>query len=766
MESFLRGIEMRNYTIATTLSRRSFTKVDQKYNGIRCLYESRGPENSQDEFLRRKREFHENSEFVLFGEENGATNDGGGLQTPKQPYWKRYEIKNKHRDVKTSFKTPEWMKPPWSKEEKLKDWWAGKNATEKSQSQEAYGDIYPLEIPTSNKMDTTGSDGSDMMSLIRKVGVGLPINKSQRRILLKEAKMVLGYKDVLRALQIRDPHELLRVLVKLSKVDNYGINFSPLLDIPPNTFSEILRLLDPKHFFGRYKKLLQEVHHRDLLEMRIDTLDYDGTHRAYTVYLWHLHRILMKRQIKYPLHLSDYKMLLKAAKFTGHQGVADLTWKTLLSNRYQVMESRKILPDVECFNYYMATMCWSDILSPFHSDRLRVVSHYKDLRQWDERPHALNRHRIGSDGVRISVSGLFRHMVTAGLVGDEETFRMLMVSASREGDLETARTILKKVWQIDIDALKNSGSPELNKIVPDSPLYPSEKLIRTIAHIYCINNNLPMAMRVIDQISRQYSITISTETWEDLLKWTAVFARKRGSASHREKGLDEGILPPTGMTDVWVNMISEPYSVKPTLPMYNIFIRNLISRRQIGEAQVQIAEAYRLHHKLANRVNHYRILYENSLTRRKLDSAVTAIRQKDFIFHRLKLRISRLYMRQWVNFLIYHPSEYLTKYHANWAFQEIPNIVKNYKSFLRGEISYQTYTGHIRLQTGKPQDTKLRIWRRRYGDPGPKRRRLRRSLGKLLKRKEYRQTQDRSAAGGSNELAAKVVQDHRMYGLH
>ncbi|KAB8296755.1 hypothetical protein EYC80_002172 [Monilinia laxa] len=768
MESFLRSIEMRKYSIATTFSRPSFTKLDQKYNGIRYLYEFGGPENGRDEFLRRKREFQEDSDFSQRDEESGATNHGGGLQKQKPPYWQRYEIKNRYRDVKTSFKTPEWMKPSWSKEEKLKYLWVGKDTTEKSQGQEAYGDIYPLEIPTSNQRETVsdGSGGSDMVSLIRKVGVGLPTNMSQRRILLKEAKMVPGYTDVIRALQIRDPHELLRVLVKLSEVDNYGINLSPLLDIPSNTFSEILRLLDPKHFFGRYKKLLQDVHHRDLLEMRTDTLDYDGTHRAYTVYLWHLHRIIMKRQTKYPLRLYDYKMLLKAAKFTGHQGVADLTWKNLLSNRYQVMESRKILPDVECFNYYMATMCWSDVLSPFHSDRLRVVSHYKDLRQWDQRPYALNRHRIGSDGVRISVSGLFRHMVTAGLVGDEETFRMLMVSASREGDLETARTILKKVWQIDVDGTKNSGNLELNKISPDSTLYPSEKLIRTIAHMYCINNNLPMAMKVIDQISRQYSINISIETWEDLLRWTAVFSRKQGSASHREKGFDEGILPPTGMTDVWGSMISEPYSVKPTLSMYNIFIRNLISRRQIGEAQVQIAEAYRLHHKLANRLDHYRILYENSLARRKLDSAVTSIRQKDFVFHRLKLRTSRLYMRQWVSLLIYHPNKYLTKYHPKWAFKEIPTIVKNYKSFLRGEISYQTYTGHIQLQTGKPQDTKLRIWRRRYGDTGPKRRRLRRSLGKLVKKKEYRYTENRKAAGGSNELTAKIVHDQRMYDLH
>ncbi|KAI9648904.1 hypothetical protein NHQ30_001470 [Ciborinia camelliae] len=762
MGPFLRAFETRKSTIALTLSTRSFTEVGTKYNGKRWLYESRDLKN---DFVRREGEFSEETETDQLKEGDEATNDE--LQPTKRPYWKRYEIRNKFYDVKRFFTTPEWMKPSWSKVEKLKEWWVAKHTTEKSQSQEAYGDIYPLEIPTSNEQDGA-SDDSDMVSVIRKVGVGLPINLAQRRILLKEAKMVLGYKHVLRALQVRDPHELLRVLVKLSKVDNYGVSFSPLLDIPPNTFSEILRLLDPKHFFGRYKGLLQDFHHRDLLEMRIDTLDYDGTHRAYTVYLWHLQRIIMKRQERHPLYLSEYKMLLKAAKFTGHQAVADLTWKSLLSNRYQVMENRRILPDVECFNDYMATMCWSDILSPFHSDRLRVVSHYKELRQWDDRPHAFNRHRIGPDnGVKVSVSRLFREMVEAGLIGNEETFCLLMVSASREGDLETAKTILSRVWNIDIEFKKRIDDSKLDKILPDSPLYPSKRLISTIAHIYCINNNLPMALRVIDQVSRKYSIDIPVSTWKDLLEWTAVFARKvRGNVSHIEKGFDEGMLPPSGMDEVWTNMISEPYNIKPTLPMYNIYIRNLLSRRKIGEAQVQIAEAHRLHYRLAQRVNRYRILYENSLTRRMPESAVTRIRQRDFIFHRLKLRISRMYMRQWVSFLIYRPAEYLSTYHANWAYQNIPTLVKRYKSFLRGEMAYQTYTGHVRLDTGKPQETKLRIWRRRYGDMGPRRRRLRKNLGRLLKRREeYRYNQKRRAAGGKFQLAAQVVQDHRMYGV-
>ncbi|KAF5877166.1 putative pentatricopeptide repeat domain-containing protein [Botrytis fragariae] len=759
MGPFLRGFATRKSTIATSLHMPPSTKSDRKYNGRRWLYKSTGPRNSPSTFVRKESGNEEATNLEQFEEGDEIINDGS--QAAKQAYWRRYEIRNKHRNVKTFFKTPEWMKPPWSKEENLKDWWVGKHATEKSQSQEAYGDIYPLEIPTPGEQDEV-SDGSDLVSVIRKVGVGLPVNQAQRRILLKEAKMVSEYKSVLRALQFRDPHELLKVLVKLSKVDNFGVNYSPLLDIPPNTFSEILRLLDPKHFFGRYKALLQDFKHKDLLEMRTDTVDYDGTHRAYTVYLWHLRRIIMKRQIKYPIHLSEYKMLLKAAKFTGHQEVAELTWKSLISNQFQVMENRKILPDVECFNYYMATMCWSDVLSPYHSERLRVVSHHKDLRQWDNRPYQLNRHRIGSNnGVRLSVNKLFQEMGKAGLMGNEETFCLLMISASREGDLETAKTILKRVWSIDIE-LKNGENSKLNTRLPDSPLYPSRRLLRTIIHMFCINNDLPMAIHVMDQVSRKYSIDIPKRAWQDLLEWTAVFARRRGSAAQRELGFDEGVLPSSSMNEVWNNMILH-YNVEPNLSMYNIYIRHLLYNRQIGTAQIQIARARQLHNRLAKIVDRYRILYESSLKRRKPDSAITQIRQRDFTFYRFKLRVSRMYMRQWVNYLIYRPAEYLSKDHANWAFQKVPDIVNNYKTFLRGELTYQTYTGHIRLDTGKSEDTKLRIWRRVYGDTRSKKRRQRKSLARLLNRKnEYRYNRDRQAVGGPVQLAAKVVQDHRF----
>ncbi|TGO49902.1 hypothetical protein BOTNAR_0413g00090 [Botryotinia narcissicola] len=759
MGLFLRGFATRKSIIATTLHVPPLPKSDKKYNGRRWLYESAGPRNSPSTFVRRERGNEEATIIEQFEEGDEIINDGS--KAAKQAYWRRYEIRNKHRNVKTFFKTPEWMKTPWSKEENLKDWWVGKHATEKSQSQEAYGDVYPLEIPTPGEQDEV-SDGSDLVSVIRKVGVGLPVNKAQRRILLKEAKMVYEYKNVLRALQLRDPHELLKVLVKLSKVDNFGVNYSPLLDIPPNTFSEILRLLDPKHFFGRYKALIQDFKHKDLLEMRTDTLDYDGTHRAYTVYLWHLRRIVMKRQIKYPIHLSEYKMLLKAAKFTGHQEVTELTWKSLISNQFQVMENRKILPDVECFNYYMATMCWSDVLSPYHSERLRVVSHHKDLRQWDNRPYQFNRHRIGSNnGVRLSVNKLFQEMGKAGLIGNEETFCLLMISASREGDLETAKTILKRVWNIDVE-LKNGENSKLNTRIPDSPLYPSRKLLRTIIHMFCINNDLPMAIHVMDQVSRKYSIDIPTRAWQDLLEWTAVFARRRGSAAQRELGLDEGVLPSSSMNEVWNNMILH-YNVEPNLSMYNIYIRHLLYNRQIGTAQIQIARARQLHNKLAKRVDRYRILYESSLKRRKPDSIITQIRQRDFIFYRFKLRVSRMYMRQWVNYLIYRPAEYLSKNHANWAFQKIPDIVNNYKTFLRGELTYQTYTGHVRLDTGKYEDKKLRIWRRVYGDTRSRKRRKRKSLARLLNRKnEYRYNRDRKAVGGPVQLAAKVVQDHRF----
>lgn len=756
---FSRIVGTRKFTIVTRRLTHSFTKVagrlnsDRREIGKRGFWESKdtgddqnqsvqGEEgNDQDSLVRGELKFRGyrlpkgNSQ----SKETEVTH--GSLQAPKPRYWERYKIKHNPsiESVKTHFSTPSWMLASWTKKERASDWWTGKHATEKSQRQEAYGDIYPLEIPTRISINAY-SDDSDTVAQIRSVGVGVPINLVQRKSLLNEAKKAVTYRHVLRALRMRNPHELLQIMAKLAEAYDGDITSSPIYEIPPNTFSEILRLLDPKHFFGRYQGLLEDFKHKDLLELRIDTLDHEGTHRAYTVFLWHLHRLMLKRRLnRYPPSLSDYKLLLKAAKFTGCQAVADLTWHALLSNRSQVVETRRIVPDVECFNYYMATMCWSDTLSPFHADKLRVVSHHKELRQWERRPHLFSRHRLGGDyGIKITVSRLFREMSAAGLIGDEETFRSLMVAASREGDLETVQAILKRVWQIDIDESRSHENFHVNKYAPDSPLYPNTELIRTMVHVYCINNDLPMAMRVIDKISRKYSIKIPVKAWQDVLGWTAVFARKKGSVFHQEKGLDEGILPPSGMKSVWLSMISEPYNIKPTLRMYNVYIRHLLSTRQIGEAQAQMVQAYQLHSQLVKTALRYRYLYESSLKKRKSDSMITSSRRRDFVYHQLKLKISRMYMRSWVSYLISKPSKFLTKYHADWAFQRIPMIVQGYNSFLQGKISYQTYTGHVVLHTGKVRNTKVRIWRRRYGDKTSSRRRRRRWLGILLRRASRR----------------------------
>ena len=190
------------------------------------------------------------------------------------------------------------------------------------------------------------------------------------------------------------------------------------------------------------------------------------------------------------------------------------------------------------------------------------------------------------------------------------------------------------------------------------------------------------------------------------------------------------------------------------MAMYNIYIRNLFFRRRYGEVQIRLAEAHRLHKILAFRAQHYKLLYETSLMRREPESSITMVRKRDFVFHRLRLRSSRMYMRRWLLFLIRSPEKHLTRFHENWAFQNIPIIVKEYKSFLPDELRYKTYTGHVLLKTETSKENKLRIWRRRYGNMGPRKRRRRRSLGKYLTRRKSKLDQARKAADGGGRFTA------------
>jgi hypothetical protein len=182
------------------------------------------------------------------------------------------------------------------------------------------------------------------------------------------------------------------------------------------------------------------------------------------------------------------------------------------------------VPVAECYNDYLATKCWQGSLNPYERFRLRVIPDNITPRTWEVPPYSLKRHFLGPRrGLKAQASHLFRQTVESEVPGNEETFCLMITAMGREGDLDSIANILKRVWQIDVEALlaaDETSVPSARSYPEDSPFYPSNKLLFTLAHAYGTNNNIPLALQLVDYVSNQYSLPIPIEVWNELFQWT------------------------------------------------------------------------------------------------------------------------------------------------------------------------------------------------------------------------------------------------------
>ena len=114
-------------------------------------------------------------------------------------------------------------------------------------------------------------------------------------------------------------------------------------------------------------------------------------------------------------------------------------------------------------------------------------------------------------------------------MADSRAFCLLITALAKEGDLVGVKSILKQAWDVDadkpVDVDEDPGRP--NGLSRQSPLVPDDRVLWTIANIFGSNNDIPAALRVVDYISRRYSISIPLRVWDGLLMWTYVLSVRR-----------------------------------------------------------------------------------------------------------------------------------------------------------------------------------------------------------------------------------------------
>ena len=342
--------------------------------------------------------------------------------------------------------------------------------------------------------------------------------------------------------------------------------------LPSTTFVEILRRIEPEDDFlplgAPYAQRIPKF--QKLLRGRVDKQMQQMVARRTIV--MNICRIRIRRGRQ--LQRKEYTQLLRCARNT-YDGVtaSSVMWMMLNQN----MEL-----DATCYKSLLEAKCWSDAWSPFERYNLRLYPRGKAIRRSQRGEIAvtgelsLHPYKLGSRGLGKQVPNLVSRMIRNGILADCDIIGYLITALARQGDIAGVKVALRSAWDVDVDTLGTTYRYG-RKLPADSPLHPNETSLFVIAHAFGSNNDVATALRVVDFVAGKYSIEITPAVWEELMEWSYVLSTPRAKKQWPEN-MQPGQLPKRTPDDLWHLFTSKRYTCVPTLPMFDLKIRNQARR--------------------------------------------------------------------------------------------------------------------------------------------------------------------------------------------
>lgn len=485
------------------------------------------------------------------------------------------------------------------------------------------------------------------------------------------------------ALRLQNPDKLLQAFFECSA------DKALIRSIPDTTFGEILKLLRPANLIEPYKAV-----HKDLSATSVKLFRLQPIEETFESYFQTVRAVVdLRRQTGSRLNLADYTLLLDCARALGDGLAADNIWSELKRDG--------VNPDTTCYNHYMSAKCWSGLFQPSLRLRTRVhnfLTRITGTLSWRYR----REHRSGKQVILRA----YEDMVSRGLFGDRTTFTLLITAMARGGDVTGMKSVLKNVWNIDTDKIMEpEGELEPVKHFPkDSPLLPTSELLFALAHGFGINSDIPTALRLVDYVSRSYDIPIPIAVWEELFAWTFSLSVPRYGSRVSDKA-DMQRLPITSMQSLWQVMTGEPYNIKPTMSMYDRYIRNLFQRSKVGEALRRMEEGRIL---FKNSVRVFRRAWRElelakSVADRGIEIPITEVTmghlQRKVENARLVKIRDLIFIRRWVRKMLRSP-KFLSA--NDWERRGLPMEMRKWEPFLPRRIKYRSSGGVIQLRRLEP----------------------------------------------------------------
>jgi len=364
----------------------------------------------------------------------------------------------------------------------------------------------------------------------------------------------------------------------------HRLDFDFIYNIPEATFTEVLQVLEARRNIQNLSDVYKNTSEHSVWLTRM--IPQEQLMSDHGLMLQEV--AMIRRRTGRQLTADQYLILLRSARDLGQLNLATQLW--------EYMQQDGVVPDISLFNAYLSAFVWNGHSNPSTRHHDRVIDHYMLKRKARRGDLPYFNYSVGSPmGIKDRSMVILNAMLKNGIKANEETYREIITAAAREGEMDTVESILKITWNVSVSSLMqaNLGDEEVPKpkeLARDNPQYPTTKLLTALAHAFAINNNIPTALRLVDHMSREYEIPITTETWEILFEWTYVLSSFRGGTNARGDR-KTGQLPFLSPSKLWETMTGAPYFVQPTISMYNHLIRNLLIRRSPIEGLAKMAKA-------------------------------------------------------------------------------------------------------------------------------------------------------------------------------
>ncbi|EME86843.1 uncharacterized protein MYCFIDRAFT_172532 [Pseudocercospora fijiensis CIRAD86] len=521
----------------------------------------------------------------------------------------------------------------------------------------------------------------------------------------------LDYKqDFPAALAKKEADLVIRCLFSALRADDMDF----IRAIPETTFTDVIRILEP----GRFVSKLGNAH-IELSAALVESMAIAPMRAVAYDYSIVLRRIVkMRRSTGKKPTLEDYRMLLRASRDLGGPKMNFIIWKELHEDGHT--------PDLACWNYYMASYVWKGAHNPGARHKVRVIPFNMLARSDKLPPQRVNRSRfrnyaIGPGGIRQRILKIFNQMLASGILADEESFRTLITACAREGDVDTVKSVLRKVWRIDVDGImqgKNEEDMIPRNYAESSSLRPSPHLLFTLAHCFGINNDIPTALRVVDFVARHYKLPITMETWSQLFEWTFALSLKRAEVTEGpNKGDDTGSLPTNSPEKLWTTMIGAPYFVQPTLGMYNRLIKSRSRHRTIEGVVEKMREAFEFVHEQREQTRqaqqHLKELVTKEASGQDMYHESVEHARQEWENLEIIRRRNVFWARRWVRLLLAtYQHGYRTDHHFDRSAQLLPALLWDYRYWSPRVVSYETPTGMVEFELRQKEEVEWRIARR------------------------------------------------------